>query len=205
MKKRLIFDIDNTLLIWKEEYISALEETMKEFNINIDSALIDNEIENLNGNYKKISKKILLKNINKNCDLNLKMSFIDSLLKRQSYLADIDSDVEETLKYLSQKYSLVILTNYFKEVQEKRLENAGIRKYFEEIHAEYQKPTEKAFLKAVGEYKKENCTMIGDDINCDINPAIKLGLKVIAVDYFNKIKNKDYPVVKNIKDLKKYL
>ena len=48
MVKKLIFDLDNTLIIWKSEYVSALEETMKEFNIeSIKLYAIDNIIENI--------------------------------------------------------------------------------------------------------------------------------------------------------------
>ena len=58
----------------------------------------------------------------------------------------------------------------------------------------------------MGDYKKEDCTMIGDSLRTDINPALGIGLNVIAVDYFNKLEdNKDYPVVRKIKDLRKYL
>ena len=34
MIKRIIFDLDNTLIEWKSEYIFALENTLKELNIN---------------------------------------------------------------------------------------------------------------------------------------------------------------------------
>ena len=56
------------------------------------------------------------------------MDFVDCLFENQSVLIDIDDSTIGTLKYLSKKYELVILTNYFKEVQEKRLENAGLIK-----------------------------------------------------------------------------
>ena len=31
--KRIIFDLDNTLIKWKNEYVSALKKTMEEFNV----------------------------------------------------------------------------------------------------------------------------------------------------------------------------
>ena len=209
MKKRLIFDLDNTLIIWEDSFIEPLKETMKEYNVEADYNKINEIIDDLDNYSGIISRELLLNNINKKCNLNLDISFVNSLLKKQEKLGIPNQEVIETLKYLKEKYSMVILTNYYKEVQEKRLEAASIREFFEEIYAsDYypQKPAFEAFKAAMGDYKKEECTMIGDSPRTDINPALEYGLNVIAVDYFNKIKEeKNYPVVRKIKDLRKYL
>ncbi len=208
MKKRIIFDLDNTIMIWKKDYIKALEKVVEKYNLNVEVKVIDDLIENLEKKYKKISKDILLDDINNTCNLNLNMDFVDCLFENQSLLIDIDDSVIDTLKYLSNKYELVILTNYFKEVQEKRLENAGIRSFFKEIYSgeEYIKPAKDAFYNAIGKYKISECIMIGDSIETDINGAINIGLDVIAVDYFNKIKDtKEYKVVREFDKLKEIL
>lgn len=208
MKKRIIFDLDNTIMIWKKDYIKALEKTIEKYNLNVEVKVIDDLIENLEKKYKKISKDILLDEINNTCNLNLNMDFVNCLFENQSVLIDIDDSVIDTLKYLSKKYELVILTNYFKEVQEKRLENAGIRTFFKEIYSgeDYTKPAKEAFYNAMGSYKLSECIMIGDSIETDINGAINIGLDVIAVDYFNKIKDtKEYKVVRQFDKLKEIL
>ena len=209
MKKRLIFDLDNTLIIWEDSFVGPLKETMEEFNVEADYKKINEIIDDLDNYEGIISKELLLNNINSKCNLNLDISFVDTLLKKQERLGAPNEEVIETLKYLKEKYSMVILTNYYKTVQEKRLEAAHIREFFEEVYAsDYypQKPAKEAFEIAMGDYKKEDCTMIGDSLRTDINPALGIGLNVIAVDYFNKLEdNKDYPVVRRIKDLRKYL
>ncbi|MDD5979762.1 MAG: HAD family hydrolase [bacterium] len=208
MKKRIIFDLDNTIMIWKKDYIKALEKTVEKYNLNVEVKVIDDLIESLEKKYNKISKDILLDEINNTCNLNLNMDFVDCLFENQSVLIDIDDSTIDTLKYLSKKYELVILTNYFKEVQEKRLENAGIRLFFKEIHSgeEYIKPLKDAFYNAIGKYKISECIMVGDSIETDINGAINIGLDVIAVDYFNKIKDtKEYKVVREFDKLKEIL
>lgn len=51
MIKRIIFDVDNTLLEWKEEYIFALKNTLDKLNVaynkeqleSIDNAIVDYE------------------------------------------------------------------------------------------------------------------------------------------------------------------
>ena len=47
-----------------------------------------------------------------------------------SKLSFIDDDLIDVLDYLSKKYELVILSNYFTNIQKNRLKNAKIDKYF---------------------------------------------------------------------------
>lgn len=207
--KRLIFDVDNTLIMWKDEYISALEQTLNEYKIDIDSKKVDEIVENLEKKHSILSKETLLDDINKEYNLGIKIDFIEKFLERQKELAEEDEKLIETMKYLSEKYELVILSNYFKEVQEGRLEKAGIRKYFTEIYGgdtNPVKPSKEAFEKAIGNHTKEDCIMIGDDLKNDIEGAISQNIRAIAIDPKNKIKeNKEYIVIKKIEELKEIL
>lgn len=208
MKKRIIFDLDNTIIIWEKHFISALEETIALFNVKVDVKKIDDIIESMETKYKKLSKELLLNEINSSCDLNLNIDFVNTLFEKQGKLAKEDKEVTDTLCYLNKKYELVILSNYYKEVQEKRLIKAGIRHFFKEIYSgeEYLKPEKNAFYNAMGDKKIEECLMIGDKFEVDIKGAIDIGMDVIAVDYFNKIKdNALYPVIRKFSDLKKLL
>ena len=36
MIKRLVIDLDNTIILWKDEYTSALKKVMQEYNLDID-------------------------------------------------------------------------------------------------------------------------------------------------------------------------
>lgn len=208
MKKRIIFDLDNTIIIWEKHFISALEETIGLFDVKVDVKKIDDIIESMEIKYKKLSKELLLDEINNSCNLNLNIDFVNTLFEKQGELAKEDKEVIETLSYLNKKYELVILSNYYKEVQENRLIKAGIRHFFKEIYSgeEFLKPDHGAFYNARGDKKIEECLMIGDKIDTDIKGAMDIGMDVIAVDYFNKIKDNDlYPVVRNFSDLKKLL
>ena len=208
MIKRIIFDLDNTIMIWKDNYINALKDTLLYFKVDIKYLDdINNIIENLENKYDRISKEVLLDDINNDLELNLNIDFVDYLFKKQSLLCDISSDVSDTLKYLSSKYSLAVLTNYFKEVQEERLRCANILKYFDDVYGGelFIKPDSKAFLNATSNYNIDECLMIGDNIRVDIDGARKLGFKVIAVDYFNKTTSDSYPVIRKFGDLKKIL
>ncbi len=210
MIKRLIFDLDNTIILWKDEYTSALKKTMKEFNVNIYYKDIDDVIESLEGKYTKISKEILLNDINSSCNLNLTIDFINRLLINQCDLAPSpDNEMIDTFEYLSKKYEIVLLSNYFKITQEGRLKKIGIRKYFDEIYGGdtvNQKPDKQAFITASGKYKPEECVMIGDSVHYDIDGALSIGMHVIQVDLKNKVnEEKDYPVIKSLVKLKQIL
>lgn len=203
--KRLIFDVDNTLIKWEDHYTSALIKTMKKYNIDIDYKIIDKVIEEQDLRHNIFTKEALLKDINDKTKLTLKMNFIEDLLENQKELAVVDENVCETLEYLSKKYELVILTNYFTETQKGRLEKAKIAHYFKEIIGGDQvliKPNIESFKKAM---MSKDDIMIGDSIRCDIEGAINAGIKAIQIDYFNKYEKSNVPLIRNINELKNIL
>lgn len=204
--KRLIFDLDNTLILWKNDYTSALKKAMEYFNVNYDYMSIDAIIESQETIHDTMDKQVFLDDINSSCGLNLTIDFIEMLLENQKELAEIDDiDLQQTIKYLSTKYEIVLLTNWYTDTQIGRLETAGIDKYFKEFYGGdmgYTKPHSDSFLRAIGQYKAEECIMIGDSDYFDIQGALALNMSVIQVDLKNKINEKrDYPVIKNIREL----
>ncbi len=209
MYKRIIFDLDNTLIIWKNEYIKGLDNTIKYFNLNIDVCIVDEVINSLESKYDKLSKKLLLKEINDATKLNLDMSFVNKLFEEQKNLSEINEDLIDTLKYLSSKYELVVLTNYFKEVQVGRLKHALIDKYFKTViggDEVLQKPNFESFEMAVGNFKKSECIMVGDNLKIDIEGAINFGIHAIVCDYFNLIPSSNkYLKIQKISELKNIL
>ena len=207
--KRLLFDLDNTLIKWKDEYTIALQKTIEEFNIDIDYHVIDAVIEKQEKVHDMMNKEVLLNDINEETGLNLDMSFIERLFEHQKYIADIDDDVIETLEYLKDKYDIVLLTNYFIEPQIGRLKKVGIDKYFSRFIGGDMvriKPQKEAFLEGVKDLPLENVTMIGDSVECDVKGALAAGINIIQMDYFNKYEdNSNWPIARKFSDLKKYL
>lgn len=95
-------------------------------------------------------------------------------------------EVLQTLK--ERNYSLHIISNGFREVQEKKLKNCQLADFFTTIStsedAGYHKPHLKAFEFALNQAnaQKENSAIIGDDLNTDIQGALNIGLLTV---YFN--------------------
>ena len=77
---------------------------------------------------------------------------------------------------------MVVLTDWFKGQQIERLKKSKIIEYFQEVYAAEKtkrKPFKEAFMQAIGENKPEECIMIGDDFQRDIEGALKAGLQAI--------------------------
>ena len=117
----------------------------------------------------------------------------------------------EILDYLKSKYKLHIITNGFANVQEKKINNAALRDYFCTITnselAGVKKPNSIIFDYAINSAKasKENCIMIGDCLDADVNGALNAGLDAI---FFNDKKIEAPQNIKQINhllELKKYL
>lgn len=91
----------------------------------------------------------------------------------------------EILEYLQPKYKLHIITNGFQNVQDGKMRNSGIEKYFETITnsemAGAKKPSSKIFEFALGlrNVHKNNAIMIGDCMDADVGGALKFGMDAI--------------------------
>lgn len=216
MIKKLIFDIDNTLIIWKKSYSKkTILETYKTFNIDCNNELIK-KTDEIILNYEKIhltfDKEILLKDLNNLTNQNLPINFIDEYLKNCIKYATpqkLPDEEIETLKYLSKKYELVALTNWFLNPQIERLKKANIYKYFSNVIAADTiavKPNKESFLNAIQPNKIEECCMIGDNLDIDIMGALNIGLKAIFLtSNSNYIQLKDCICINKFDDLQKIL
>ncbi|MDB5283189.1 MAG: noncanonical pyrimidine nucleotidase, YjjG family [Bacteroidota bacterium] len=103
-------------------------------------------------------------------------------------------DAMDVLKYLQEKkYKMHLITNGFAEVQWIKIENSGLRPFFEHIiiseEVGTQKPDKQIFDLAMGRAftHAEECIMIGDNYNTDIVGAKNAGMDQV---FFNPNKNR---------------
>lgn len=190
MIKRVIFDMDNTLMPWKKEYDNEIGIVLKELGIEyteeenkkIRKALIEYE-----NNYYTFNTKLMIDFINKYTKKNYPEELIEKLMNKWSKCAPekLPESTINVLEYTKSKYEVVVLTDWYKDQQVKRLEKAKILKYFQEVYGAEntkRKPFKEAFLQAIGENKPEECIVIGDDFQRDIEGALKAWLQAI---YYN--------------------
>lgn len=96
----------------------------------------------------------------------------------------------EILKYLKDKgYVLHLITNGFDEVQHSKLNNSGLTQFFKEVItsecSNCLKPQKEIFEYAFnrcGAFPEE-CIMIGDNIEADIQGAINAGIDQVHVNF----------------------
>lgn len=206
MIKRIIFDLDNTLIMWKDEYLNALKETMELYNIKEDYKYINLLIDEYDNKFEYYDKELLLNYINNRIKYKIDINILNTFLDKFGYMSQSDNKVINVLEYLSKKYELVVLTNWFQKPQENRLKNAEILKYFKEVIGGEisMKPYKKAFINACGKYLPKECLMIGDDYDKDIVGADNAGLNVIYFNYKNQ-ENSKYKEIKDLEELKEML
>lgn len=196
MIKRVIFDLDNTLIKWKDEYWNAVNRTFDELNLKYSIKDI-NRIKQAvdyyeDGRYDRYDKKLMHKTLEKFLEYELPENFVDIWMKNLGDCApsEVDENVLETLKYLKSKYDLVILTNWFKDSQIKRLKTCKIYDFFTNVYAAENfkmKPDKEAFTIAMGDFKNNECIVIGDSFKTDILGALNTNIKSIYLDNTGKI------------------
>ena len=209
MIKKIVFDLDNTLLDLKDEYIFALKNTLNKFGYNYSEKTIqkiDKVLDDYEKYNRKLSKSILLDYINHNCNTTFSSDFVEFLIKEQAKCFEkFEGEKLDTIKYLSSKYELICITNWFTDTQRKRLENAGISKYFNKIFGGDKhelKPSLKAF--DMIDNPKE-CIIVGDNIRYDILPALELGMQAILLTRKNVEPDSRYKMIRRLEELKEIL
>ncbi len=206
MVKAIIFDLDNTLIDWKDEYINSLKYVLKDYHLSNDSILkIDDILNNLEKIDEKLNINKVINYINKTLNLKLTSNFLEELIIKQGKCYEDDLVLRETIKYLSSKYDLYVMSNWFTKTQKIRLANLKILEYFKDIKGadqNYYKPDKRAYEFILTKYKPEECLFIGDDLEIDIKPALELGMQVIWKTKENSL---EYQTIKEIKELKNIL
>ena len=208
--KVILFDADDTLFDFKRAERYAFLKTLEDLNIveNREKLMkiysnINKEIweefdkgkitqENLKvDRFKRFLKKV---NLSKS-----PLEFSDRYLHNLAKASFLYDESENLIKNLSYKYRLMIITNGLTIVQNNRIRNSKIAKYFEKIIISEEvgvaKPNAKIFeyaLKEINHKNKKTVLMVGDSLTSDIKGGINFGIDTCWINW-NKISNKkDY-------------
>lgn len=223
--KNIFFDLDNTLWDFTANARDTFNEIFSIFNLWNTIGSIDRFIEafifyndELWDKYRKgqINKEVLrterfrltLKKLNiRSKDLSQLISNAYFELMPQKTI--LMRHAHEVLEYLKTRYHLLILTNGFPEIQQAKIKNSGIDSYFDRVvtarDAGYKKPDSRIFGYALTTIngRKSEAIMIGDDLQVDIEGAMKFGMDQV---FFNrKMISHNLPVTYEVKDIKELL
>lgn len=205
MIKRLIFDVDNTL-ITNVNFKSAIKDTLVDLNIYSEERM-EGFIKGI-GTYESIynnyNKSDYTRHMSECINFRLGDDFLVVFFNHlKNVIPEKNEKLIESIRTLASKYEMVLLTNYFRKSQLNRLNEMGIGKYFSHSYGEELiKPNRGAYLVACGEYKPNECVMIGDDLYLDIECAQDVGMNTILVNTKNvNVDNVNTIVVENVEEI----
>lgn len=207
--KAVIFDLDNTLADRKYAFLKHSEKCADDFLADSDlkekfiARLVEldcNGYRPKNEVYNTVSEEFPL-----NCTPK---EIMDSWNPNAGRFIRPEPYAEEILKYLSEKYTLALLTNGSSRTQNIKLDRVGLRKYFDAVIISEEtgtaKPDPEIFLMICRRIvtAPENCVYIGDSFENDIIGASSAGMKAVFYDRY-KESTEDYsPAVSDLRELK---
>ena len=99
---------------------------------------------------------------------------------------EIIRDVPETLEYLTERHSLILVTKGAHDEQARKIERSGLRQYFAAVEIVAEKDVA-IYLRIVSRYALPAATtwMVGNSPKSDINPALSAGLNAVFVPHGN--------------------
>jgi putative hydrolase of the HAD superfamily len=217
----IFFDLDHTLWDFQKNSALTFDFLLKKYQINIDLNKFLNIYIPINFSYwklyrdEKITKEFLRYNRLKSSFEKLNISLSDDVINKiaDDYVISLPvnnfliKDTILVLDYLRNKYRLHIITNGFTEVQNKKIVNSQIKKYFHSIidseTVGVKKPNIKIFdyaLKISGARSK-NSLMIGDNLEADILGALNAGFHAIHFNNNNEAPHEHCLILNELKSL----
>lgn len=198
----LFFDLDNTLWDFDRNSMDVLGKLFTENNLDkklgVDFNTFhdfyykkNNELWHLYYFHKIKKEELRYKRFNDTFlnfgydDLPLSHHMSEAYLKASPYSKRLMPGCEEILDHFHGRYHLHIITNGFTEVQNIKLDNCGIRKYFKTIIISEEhgltKPNVEIFRLAEQKANttSDKCMMIGDNWVSDIEGAIGAGWRAV--------------------------
>ena len=188
----IFFDLDHTLWDFKKNSSLTFEYLLKKYKIDIDLNTFLKIYIPINFSYwklyrdEKITKEFLrhnrLKSTFQKLNLDVKDKVIDQISDDYIFSLPNNNFLIKNgiliLDYLMDKYKLHIITNGFTEVQNKKIINSNLKKYFTCIidseTVGVKKPNSRIFNYAleVSNANSENSLMIGDNLEADVLGAM---------------------------------
>lgn len=223
--KHVFFDLDHTLWDFDRNSALAFERVFRLHEIDIPLPQFLEVYEPINFAYwkkyreERVTKQELrrgrLVDAFQAFDVTFPINIIDNLA--EAYIHELPGDnhllpgAKEILEYLSEKYTLHIITNGFTEVQNIKLSNSDIAHYFMSVTASEEvgvkKPNSKVFRRALEKAKTtpEESIMIGDTFEADILGAQAVGMDTLFYNYRDEVISEGFLKVDALLDIKNHL
>ena len=135
----------------------------------------------------------------------------DQYIEHLSSFNHLIPETVDVLEYLRPNYRLHIITNGFREIQEKKLKRANIAGYFDQVvnseMAGVKKPNPRIFQLALqmANVSPDNSLMIGDNIEADILGAKAVGFNAIHYNAHDDPSHDHCEMIHKLGEIKSYL
>ncbi len=219
--QHIFFDLDHTLWDFEKNSGATFKSIFEELNFDFSLEVFLDFYNPINHYYWKQYRENMISEVElrylrlEKTFEAMKVSFTPSLLERVAELyiqqlsthTELFEDTISVLEYLSSKYTLHIITNGFEHVQQRKLENSGIARFFKTVlTAEkigVKKPHPTIFLSAMktAEVLPEHAMMIGDSLEADIQGALKLGMQAIHFNSHKEAYHEECLIIDQLSDL----
>lgn len=194
MLRTIFFDLDDTLLDFTRAEAAALRRALTEMNAPADNDVLERYHAINAAQWELLEEKKLTREqvLVGRFDilfgeLGLRRSARAICERYEGYLAEghwFIPGAEALLEEIASLYDLYLASNGTAKVQHRRLESAGIARYFRgifisgEMGADKPSPAffEKCFA-AIPDFSRENALIVGDSLTSDIRGGINAGLR----------------------------
>ena len=121
---------------------------------------------------------------------------MDRFVKHTSQPPELFDGVHTTLRQLSDKYTLAVLTKGDTEEQNRKLNNSGLNLLFRKTYVVPEKNLEiYQSILTTERWSPDHVCMIGNSPKSDINPALQAGMWAVYIPYPYTWKLDDEPVL----------
>ncbi len=196
----VIFDLDNTVFDHSMVQHQSLSEIYNEFSFVFNGTTFENFFDAYIKNNEIVWNLLIAGKITRDelrlsrfsdilakfeLDTSYSQEMTDRYLEIYSGISFFMEGAPDTLKYLRQKYKLGIVTNGFKDIQDIKIDNLGVRDMFKVIltseEAGVMKPHPDIFRQAAEKLKTpvSKCLFVGDSYDSDVAGAAGSGMKPV--------------------------
>ena len=210
MIKKIIFDLDNTLLFISPEWEKCYQKFIDNYNLSITPEDLFSCIGTFEKNINNVivTNKIMCEYINSRLPILLTEDMFIELLDVYKNIPLLNTDiVYNVLEYLSHKYELIVYTNWFSKNQIDRLKTYSLDKFFSRIYGWDDleiKPSKIGIEKIIGSNNINEYVFIGDNIEFDLEVPYNMGMATIFLNR-KSIKQNKFKEVFSIEELKEIL
>lgn len=207
MIKNILFDLDDTLLDFRRAEREAIKGTLERFGAAPNESMIKRYGEVNLSQWKRLEKgeltrdevklrrfEIFFEETGLDIPAEKAAALYESLLGEGHYFVD---GAEEVLKSL-EDFRLYIVSNGSARVQQRRLADAGIEKYFDGIFISeligFNKPDAGFFeycFKYISDFTRDNTVIVGDSLSSDIRGGKNAGIKTVWFNPERKVNDTD--------------